>query len=219
MHFGSTGRPCGRCARAATIPLTESPCERRRLRRQTTRILSLRFSRHCRPWKKADTASIWCGKRGMNSPLVCSFPEPLRRGIRWLDTRGLRSSEGCWKNSIWSATFANGKATTSTRTRRSWKTSREACFSLLGRTESLPIPDGALAVDSESVSPRLASPRGDPYVGGSDAGIWRVVKNAVLRTGRRVDTSPPSWELRSARRALRCLRRLTFAASTKFVIR
>ena len=39
-------------------------------------------------------------------------------------------------------------------------------------------------------------------------------KNAVLRTGRRVDTSPPSWELRSASQALRCLRRLTFAAST-----
>ena len=66
--FGRTGQRCGGCARAATIPFTESPCERRRLQRQTTRILSLRFSRHRRPWKKADTASIWCGKRGMNPP-------------------------------------------------------------------------------------------------------------------------------------------------------
>ena len=34
------------------------------------------------------------------------------------------------------------------------------------------------------------------YVG---AGIWRDVSEAVLRTGRSVDTSPPIWELRSAR--------------------
>lgn len=34
------------------------------------------------------------------------------------------------------------------------------------------------------------------YVG---AGIWRDVSEAVLRTGRMMDTSPPSWELRSAR--------------------
>jgi hypothetical protein len=43
--------------------------------------------------------------------------------------------------------------------------------------------------------------------------------STVLRTGRRVDTSPPSWELRSARQVLRCLRRLTFAASTNRVNR
>jgi len=42
-------------------------------------------------------------------------------------------------------------------------------------------------------------------------------KNAVLRTGRMVDTSPPSWELRKRQTALRCLRRLTFTASTNWV--
>jgi len=61
--FGRTGRLYGRCVRAATIQLTASPCERRCPRRQTTRILSLRFSRHYPLWKKADTAWIWCGKR------------------------------------------------------------------------------------------------------------------------------------------------------------
>ena len=30
-------------------------------------------------------------------------------------------------------------------------------------------------------------------------GVWRVVKGAVLRTGGMVDTSPPIWELQSAR--------------------
>lgn len=30
-------------------------------------------------------------------------------------------------------------------------------------------------------------------------GVWRAVKGAVLRTGRIMDTSPPIWELRSAR--------------------
>src|SRR5208282_4908563 len=49
-------------------------------------------------------------------------------------------------------------------------------FLCSGERNRFPIPEGALAVDSESVSPRLASARGDPYVGGSDAGIWRVVK-------------------------------------------
>jgi hypothetical protein len=39
-------------------------------------------------------------------------------------------------------------------------------------------------------------------------------KNAALRTGRRVDTSPPNWELCATERALRSLRRLTFGAST-----
>ena len=48
----------------------------------------------------------------------------------------------------------------------------------------------------------------------SDAGIWRAVKTRCFAPEEVVDTSPPSWELRSARRALRCLRRLTFAAST-----
>ena len=44
-------------------------------------------------------------------------------------------------------------------------------------------------------------------------------KNAVLRTGRMVDTSPPNWELRATERALRSLRRLTFAAPTDWVNR
>src|ERR1700686_2702137 len=45
----------------------------------------------------------------------------------------------------------------------------------------------------------------------------RCEASAVLRTGRMVDTSPPSWELRSARQRFDVLRRLTFAASTDLV--
>ncbi len=56
----------------------------------------------------------------MSSPLVCSFPEHLPRSIRCVDTRGLRSSESCWKSLIWSGIFANGKVTTSMLTQRSW---------------------------------------------------------------------------------------------------
>ena len=41
----------------------------------------------------------------------------------------------------------------------------------------------------------------DAGVGHVGAGIWRDVSEAVLRTGRMVDTSPPIWELRSARGA------------------
>jgi hypothetical protein len=57
-------------------------------------------------------------------------------GIRCVDTPGLRSSEGCWKSWILSGSFANGKATTSTRTRRSRTTRKWKYFSLRVRTES-----------------------------------------------------------------------------------
>ena len=39
----------------------------------------------------------------------------------------------------------------------------------------------------------------DAGVGDVGAGIWRDVSEAVLRTGRIMDTSPPIWELRSDR--------------------
>ena len=61
-------------------------------------------------------------------------------------------------------------------------------------------PDGAMEIRSESVSPCLADARRDASVGHVGAGIWRDVSEAVLRTGRLMDTSPPSWELRSASR-------------------
>ena len=44
----------------------------------------------------------------------------------------------------------------------------------------------------------MALARRDAGVGHVGAGIWRDVSEAVLRTGRMVDTSPPILELRSA---------------------
>ena len=96
MLFGRIGRLCGGCARAATMPLTESPCERR-----PTEGDDEDFELAVQPALPSQEEGGYrldlVREKGNEFSPSCSFPEPLHRAIRWLDTRGLRSSEGCWK--------------------------------------------------------------------------------------------------------------------------
>src|ERR1035438_2242575 len=65
-------------------------------------------------------------------------------------------------------------------------------FLCAGERNHLPIPDGTLAVDPESVSTRMAGPRSDPYVGGSGAGIRRAVRARCFAPEEMWDTTPPN---------------------------
>src|ERR1700678_3111732 len=56
------------------------------------------------------------------------------------------------------------------------KRAKGRVFLCPGKRNRLQVPDGALAVDPESISTRMAGPRSDPYVGGAGAGVWRAVK-------------------------------------------
>src|SRR5208282_3095102 len=52
-----------------------------------------------------------------------------------------------------------------------------------GERNRFQISGETLAVDPQSVSARMAGPRSDPHVGGTGAGIWRAVREAMLCAG------------------------------------
>ena len=80
MYFGRTGIPFGAYVPEAITQSTASPYDPSRS--AMTMTLKAQCSADCHLTRRADTALIWCEKRGTISPPTCIFLARSRHAIR-----------------------------------------------------------------------------------------------------------------------------------------